>query len=107
MVVEMKRSEVCERAAEVIEKHGWTQGLMGSEKAGYCLLGAGAAALIRGSNLYDWNQEYHNFVHCAIVAALPTGEFSVTHYNDTQLTSKEEAVDTLMTAAKHWRDRGE
>lgn len=110
----MKNSEIAEGTAEVIRERGWTQGTYQRE-TGLCLIGAARVAM------KNWNGIKSDLeAGKAILPGIPNKYRQpytvclldyppavVTEYNDKVLTTKEQAIDTLMDAAKYWRDKGE
>lgn len=123
-----KRSELMERAAEILDECGWTKNMLGSREEGLCLLGAAYEAMrdfgfpvehkvapvtfdfdsVEGVWFAEPNADDHPAIFASecIHVVVPNG-VSVPAWNDHILVNKEQAIDTLMKAAKHWRDQGE
>lgn len=106
----MKNSEVAERAIEIIEEFGWTQRTFGNKEVGFCLLGAGFAAIKfpwgTGTKAITYSDAEQALASRAVNPEVLT-HGSVLYLNDAVLNTKEEAIQHLTESAKYWRDRGE
>lgn len=110
----MQKSELVERAIEILAEYGWVQDSyrrVDQNRGGFCLMGAGIAAL-KGV----WPHSECEYVSLTVLEelqvalAVSPNEPSpsvITNFNDHVLQSKEEAIQHLMTTAKYWRDKGQ
>lgn len=73
---------ILERAKNLINAHGWTQGTYGSEDEGFCLMGAVSRA---NDDVIPWGAIDH------LVSAL--GSEQIIGWNDTFGRTKEEVLD--------------
>lgn len=117
---EMKNSEICEKAIEILEERGWVQGSILTGTGSTCLVGAGVMAQAgditrnRYTNMwpYELNHKTAQIIDTAVEFDVPyqeggLPEYKIFYLNDHVIETQEEAIDVLMTAAKYWRDRGE
>jgi hypothetical protein len=126
----MKKSEVCERAAEIIDEHGWCRYSF-HHYGTHCLMGSLFAAMDRktsasgeaiqdfilfehelGELLYPVMPPRSGMTICAngrveVIKMSASSPADIFHYNDNVLKDGRGAVDILIRGAKYWRDRGE
>ena len=99
----MQTSEVLEKAADELERHGWRQGSFGTNKGAKCASGA-IRFVVTGDA-----KGYHPAIHAPLAAlgcAIPKS-FIVTSWNDAKGREAERVVLLMRQVARKCRRRGE
>jgi hypothetical protein len=102
----MKPSEALEKSIDIIDQYGWIQGNLGSDRCGWCLIGAVNRAVGRADktgNMIFAESEVDDIFKGAVkyvydVIEPADAALGVANWNDTKGRTKHEVRQALMEA---------
>lgn len=105
----MKPSEALQKSIDVIDQYGWIQGNLGSDRCGWCAIGAVSRAVGRvlESGHFDYayvpglDEEFKKAVKYLVQVVAPKDPFlGIAEWNDTEGRTEDQVLEALVEAQR-------
>jgi hypothetical protein len=108
----MPVDEILDRAADLLDIHGWSRGLLRKDTGELCMVGAMQMVVYPESNGHlpvgiSRFIEMDEGLLCARIFMEQTLEENIAFWNDNFCADRNVATETLRTEAKRYREKGE
>jgi hypothetical protein len=103
----MLPSEILEKAAEELEKHGWTKGHFGTAKGPKCASGAIRFVSTGRPSNYPWNSREASQALLELERSLPQmGHSTLVSWNDAPRRTAKQVIELFRKTARRLKREG-